>query len=64
MKNFATCSLFCFGTAGYSLCLADTPVTDEAIYQAVISADGVQHMQIEGGGYFLKPLSVIIKVVE
>ena len=61
MKNSATFFLFCLGIAGYGACLADDPPPDE-VYQATIEADGVQHVRIEGGGYFFKPGHVIVKV--
>ncbi len=63
MKNFAASFLFCFGIAGYSVCLADTFPPVQVNYQATIAADVMQHVRIEGGGYFFKPLSVIVKVV-
>lgn len=40
--------------------MADTP-PDEA-HQATISADGVQHVSIEGGSYYFKPNHVIVKI--
>lgn len=61
MKNLVTIFLICVGIAGYGTCLADGPPPDE-IYQATIEADGVQHVRIEGGGYFFKPDRVIVKV--
>ncbi len=62
MKNFAIFILCCLGIAGYASCRADTPPSDEIIYQATIAADGVQHVRIEGGSDFYKPNHVIVKV--
>ena len=62
MKNFAIFFLFCLGIAGYAKCRADTSPPEEVVYQATIAADGVQHVRIEGGGYFFKPNRVIVKV--
>lgn len=62
MKNFAIFFLFCFGIAGYAVCLADISPPEEIIYHATVAADGVQHVRIEGGGYFFKPNRVIVKV--
>ena len=62
MKNCAIFLLLCLGFAGYAICRADTPPPQETVYQATIAADGVQHVQIEGGGYFFKPNRVIVKV--
>ena len=60
MKNLATLFLLCLGIAGYGACLADDPPPGE-VYQATIEADGVQHVRIEGGGYFFKPDRVIVR---
>jgi plastocyanin domain-containing protein len=62
MKNFAIFFLFCLGIAGYAVCRADTSPPEEVVYQATIAADGMQHVRIEGGGYFFKPNRVIVKV--
>lgn len=62
MKNPVTFILFCLGFAGYGACLADTSPPEEVVYQATIAADGVQHVRVEGGGYFFKPDRVIVKV--
>jgi plastocyanin domain-containing protein len=62
MKNSTTLFLFCLGIAGYAVCRADTSPPEEIVYQATIAADGVQHVRIEGGGYFFKPNRVIVKV--
>lgn len=62
MKYFATVFLSCLGIAGYGACRADTSPPDEIVYQATLSADGVQHIRIEGGGYFFKPNRVIVRV--
>lgn len=62
MKNFATFVLFCLGIAGFTVCRADASPTGEVTYQATIAADGMQHVRIEGGGYFFKPNRVIVKV--
>src|SRR3970040_1519538 len=61
MNKLVTFFLFCVGIAGYGACLADDPPPGE-VYQATIEADGVQHVRIEGGGYFFKPDRVIVKV--
>lgn len=62
MKNFAVFFLCCIGVAGHAVCRADASPPEEVVYQATIAADGVQHVQIEGGGYFFKPNRVIVKV--
>ncbi|MGC2049380.1 MAG: quinol oxidase [Gallionella sp.] len=54
--------LFCIGIAAYGVCRAETTPPEEAVYQATIAADGVQHVRIEGGSYFFKPDRVIVKV--
>lgn len=62
MKNLATLTLFFIGITGYLVCRADAALSDRVVYQATIAADGVQHVRIEGGGYFFKPDRVIVKV--
>ena len=62
MKNSVTFFLFCLGIAGQDACQADTSPPDEIVYQATLSADGVQHVRVEGGGYFFKPNRVIVHV--
>ncbi len=62
MKNLATFFIFCLGIAGYAVCLADASPPGRMVYQGTIAADGVQHVRIEGGGYFFKPDRVIVKV--
>lgn len=64
MKNLVTFFLLCLGIAGYDACSADTPPPDGKVYQATIASSGVQHVRIEGGGYFFKPDRVIVKVYE
>ena len=44
------------------MCRADTLPPDVTVYQATVAADGVQHVRIEGGGYFFKPNRVIVHV--
>ena len=62
MKKLTIFFLLCLGIAGYVTCRADTAPPKEIVYQATIAADGVQHVRIEGGGYFFKPDRVIVKV--
>lgn len=62
MKTPAIFFLFCLGVAGYVACRADSSPPEEVVFQATIAADGVQHVRIEGGGYFFKPDRVIVKV--
>src|SRR5450759_303982 len=62
MKNSTTLFLFCLGIAGYAVSRADTSPPEEVVYQAIIAADGVQHVRIEGGTDFFKPNHVIVKV--
>jgi len=62
MKNSVTFFLFCLGVAGQGACQADASSPGETVHQATLSADGVQHIRIEGGGYFFKPNRVIVRV--
>ncbi len=62
IKYFAAVFLFCLEIAGYGACLADTSLSDDEVYRATIAADGVQHVQVEGGSYFFKPNRVIVHV--
>lgn len=62
MKIFVAFFLFCFGIGIYVACRADTSPAEEIIYQATVTADGLQHVRIEGGSYFFKPNHVIVKV--
>ena len=54
--------LFWLGIAGHAVCQADTSLPEEVVYRATVAADSVQHVRIEGGGYFFKPNRVIVKV--
>ena len=54
--------LFFLGLATSAVCTADSPSPAGEVYQATIGDDGVQHVRIEGGGYFFKPDRVIVKV--
>ena len=66
MKKFATLLFLLgitgYGVAGYGESSTDTPAREEVVHQATTSADGVQHVRIEGGDYFFKPDRVIVKV--
>lgn len=62
MKNCTMFFLFWLGIAGYAVCRADTSLPEEVVYRATVAADSVQHVRIEGGGYFFKPNRVIVKV--
>ena len=62
MKNILIRLLLCLGMTGTGACLADTIPHEEFAYRATVSADGVQHVQIEGGSHFFKPNRVIVKV--
>ncbi len=61
MRNLAISFLFCLGVVGYAACRADASPPEEIIYRAT-TVDGVQHVQIDGGGYFFKPNHVIVKM--
>lgn len=62
MKNFVTVLVFCLGLVGHGMGrAANTPVED-SVYRASVSADGIQHVKIEGGAYFFKPNRVIVKM--
>ncbi len=66
MKKPVTFLLFCLvfwlGIAGLGTSHAETPTFVNPPYEATISSDGVQHVQIEGGSYFFKPERIIVKV--
>jgi len=62
MKNSMTIFLVCLGVAGQGACQAEISPPDEIVYQATVSTDGLQHVRIEGGGYFFKPDHVIVHV--
>lgn len=62
IKNLVTVFLFIFGITGYVTCRADTIPPDEITYRSVIADDGVQHVRIEGGGYFFRPNRVIVRM--
>jgi plastocyanin domain-containing protein len=53
--------LMCLGVAGFGSCPAGVMASDEVTTRATVSADGVQHVKIEGGSYFFKPSRVIVK---
>lgn len=46
------------------LCLVATSlaVAEEKIFKATVDSDGVQRVEIQGGGYFFKPKHVVVKV--
>jgi plastocyanin domain-containing protein len=60
MKNAILFLVFCL--VGYSTCRADAAAPEETVYRATTAADGVQHVKMEGGGYFFKPNRVIVKM--
>lgn len=60
MKVSVTCLVFCLGLAGVAACRATLAAPDETV-RASVAADGVQHVEIEGGAYFFKPKRVIVK---
>ncbi|MDP1928954.1 MAG: cupredoxin domain-containing protein [Thiobacillus sp.] len=60
MKTAILFLVFCL--TGYGACRADSAASEETVYRATIAADGVQHVKIEGGGYFFKPNRVIVKM--
>ena len=62
MKNIAIFFLFCLGIAGYNACRADALPPGETVYEATLSADGVQRVRIESGSYFFKPNRVVVHV--
>lgn len=62
MKDFVTVLVLCPGIVAHGMCRAAVTPPDEAVYQASISADGIQHVKIEGGAYFFKPNRVIVKL--
>lgn len=61
MKTTPILLLCCLGIAGFGNCRADVTAPHEAAYRATVSADGIQHVDIEGGSYFFKPSRVIVK---
>lgn len=61
MKACVTCLVFCLGFAGAGPSHADVAQPGETVYRANPTADGVQHVRIEGGAYFFKPSRVIVK---
>jgi len=61
MKVSATLLVLCLGLAGVAACRAALAASDETV-RASVAADGVQHVEIEGGAYFFKPRRVIVKV--
>lgn len=62
MKDRATVLVFCLGAAGYGMSRAASTPAEETVYRASVSADGIQHVRIEGGAYFFKPNRVIVKL--
>lgn len=62
MKAFVTAMVFCLGLAGQGMGRAADPGAEETVYEASVSADGIQHVKIEGGAYFFKPNRVIVKL--
>lgn len=62
MKSSLTLLLFSLGFVGCVACGADASAADGVAYEATVAADGVQHVQIEGGSYFFKPNRVIVRV--
>lgn len=62
MKDFVAVLVFCLGVAGYGMGRAANPPVEETVYRASISADGIQHVKIEGGAYFFKPNRLIVKL--
>jgi Plastocyanin len=60
MKRTLSASLLTLALVWGSSSWGETPTA--GAYQATIAADGVQHVQIDGGSYFFKPNHVIVKV--
>lgn len=61
MKDWVTVLVFCLGLAGHGMGRAADAPTEKTVYRASVSADGIQHVKIEGGAYFFKPSRVIVK---
>lgn len=57
-RPFCAVAIILILTAGPSL--AAEPAADDTV-EATIGADGKQHVQIVGGGYFFKPSHVVVK---
>lgn len=62
MKDFATVLVFCLGLVGHDMGRAADAPAQDTVYRASVSADGIQHVKIEGGAYFFKPNRVIVKL--
>ena len=62
MKNGVTLLFFYLGFAALGVSHAAAPAPANPPYEATISSDGVQHIQLDGGSYFFKPERVIVKV--
>lgn len=62
MKQFLTLVLVGIGFFGSAASRAEAPASDVVTHEATVAADGVQHVQIEGGSYFFKPNRVIVRV--
>jgi len=60
MKASAILLVLCLGLAGVWACRADVAAPDGTV-RASVAADGVQHVEIEGGAYFFRPKRVIVK---
>jgi len=53
--------VLCF-TALFCLVLVPFVLAEEVPFRAAVDADGVQRVEILGGGYFYKPNHIIVKV--
>jgi plastocyanin domain-containing protein len=53
--------VFCF-TAIFFLVFTSPVMAEKEPYRAAIDADGVQRVEIVGGGYFYKPDYIMVKV--
>lgn len=54
MKRLLILALSAIGFVGSTACRAEA-------YRATVGADGVQHVEIDGGNYFFKPSRIIVR---
>ena len=47
---------------GYSPVVAEEKPQQEKVFRATVGQDGIQHVEILGGGYFFTPNRIIVKV--
>ena len=47
---------------GYSPVVAEEKPQSEKVFRATIGQDGIQHVDILGGGYFFRPNHIVVRV--